>query len=505
MTWPGNGTKLLSSDGSQVVVGSGLDLSAGQLNAAGPTWPGASSQMVTSDGSTVSVGSGLSLTAGTIALSDVKCTYIASVGDSTVSLLLHMDGANNSTTFTDRSYAAKTVTAFGNAKISTTQSKFGGASAAFDGSGDYLRWDNTTDLAVGSDGGAFTIEGWVYLNAVSYQSIFNKHTSGVASDIGLGINNSTTLVFGLNSTVGGILRTVPTISANAWYHFAVVGNSGVIKIFWNGTQAGADVAYTSVNNNVAYWVLGSENWNSPTAFLNGYIDEFRITKGLARYTSNFTPSASAFSNADGSAELSATPTVGDTVYSNTGIFVCSSASPVVWKKFSANSTIEVPGTGPSVSYRYYRMVIKETRNSLGLPGYAGSAELVRGVQFQELELRSNAVRISYAGSTASSTGTAPGAYQDASKAIDNNSATKWYVYETPTTASPITFKIDFGTARQVNGFRYMTSDVAARDPLRWSFEGSNDNSTWTVLHTQSTNASITTSRTTYTQEFMFTS
>jgi hypothetical protein len=289
MTWPGNGTKLLSSDGSQVVVGSGLDLSAGQLSATGPTWPGASSQMVASDGSTISVGSGLSLTAGTITSTDVKCTY------------------------------------------------------------------------------------------------------------------------------------VPTITG------------------------------------------------------------------------------------DGSTQLVAS-SVGDVIYSGDGIYVCTALSPLTWKKFSVNSTIDVPGTGVSVSYRYYRMVIKETRNSLGLPGYAGSTELVMGLQLQELELLSNAARISYAGSTASSTGTAPGAYQDASKAIDNNSATKWFVYETPTTASPITFKIDFGTARQANGFRYMTGgDAAARDPLRWSFEGSNNDSTWTVLHTQSTNASITTSRTTYTQEFMFTS
>ena len=287
MTWPGNGTKLLSSDGSQVVVGSGLDLSAGQLSATGPTWPGASSQMVASDGSTITVGSGLSLTAGTITSSDVKCTYVPSI-------------------------------------------------------------------------------------------------------------------------------------------------------------------------------IG-----------------------------------------DGSAQLVAS-SVGDVIYSGDGIYVCTALSPLTWKKFSVNSTIDVPGTGVSVSYRYYRMVIKETRNSLGLPGYTGAGGT--GLQLQELELLSNAARISYAGSTASSTGTVPGAYQDASKAIDNNSATKWFVYETPTTASPITFKIDFGAARQVNGFRYMTGgDVPARDPLRWSFEGSNNDSTWTVLHTQSTNASITTSRTTYTQEFRFTS
>jgi hypothetical protein len=55
-----------------------------------------------------------------------------------VSLLLHGNGTNGSTTITDNSPTPKTVTAVGNAQISTAQSKFGGASIAFDGTGDYL-------------------------------------------------------------------------------------------------------------------------------------------------------------------------------------------------------------------------------------------------------------------------------------------------------------------------------------------------------------------------------
>ncbi len=184
--------------------------------------------------------------------------------------------------------------------------------------------------------------------------------------------------------------------------------------------------------------------------------------------------------------------------SNGYLYECIDVATPTWRRYIIDN---LPGNGIAVSYRYYRMVIKETRNSLGLPGYTGGAGT--GLEFKELELLSNTTRISYTGAAASSTGTVPGAYQDASKAVDNNSATKWFVYDTPTTASPITFKIDFGTSRQANGFRYMTADLAARDPLRWSFEGSNNDSTWTVLHTQSTNASITTSRTTYTQEFSF--
>lgn len=254
-------------------------------------------------------------------------SYIATIGDSTVSLLLHMDGANNSTTFTDKSYTPKTVTAFGNAKISTAQSKFSGASAVFDGNGDYIEFDRGTDLQFGA--GDFTIEGWVNLSSLaSYQTIFGGY------DIGLDVQNSTTLVVGYNAIGGGFMtRTVSTISTGTWYHWAMSKTSGTFRLFWNGVQAGASAIAPTMNNTVAKWVIGRNATNVATHYLNGYVDEVRVTKGLGRYTADFTPSASAFANADGFVELPADPSVGNTVYSDTGIYVCSSASPVVWKKF----------------------------------------------------------------------------------------------------------------------------------------------------------------------------
>jgi hypothetical protein len=77
-----------------------------------------------------------------------------------VSLLLHMDGSNGSTTFPDSSSNGLTVTRYGNAQISTAQSKFGGASAYFDGAGDYLELPNP-NTAIGAVAGDFTIECWV--------------------------------------------------------------------------------------------------------------------------------------------------------------------------------------------------------------------------------------------------------------------------------------------------------------------------------------------------------
>jgi len=77
-----------------------------------------------------------------------------------VSLLLHGDGANGSTTIVDSSTSPKTVTAVGNAQISTAQSKFGGASLAFDGAGDYLTIPDDSSFDFGFND--FTIEGWIY-------------------------------------------------------------------------------------------------------------------------------------------------------------------------------------------------------------------------------------------------------------------------------------------------------------------------------------------------------
>ena len=72
-----------------------------------------------------------------------------------VSLLLHGDGADNGTVFTDNSHSPKTVTAYGNAKTSTAQSKFGGSSIFFDGNGDYLVSPSNSAFQFGT--GDFTI------------------------------------------------------------------------------------------------------------------------------------------------------------------------------------------------------------------------------------------------------------------------------------------------------------------------------------------------------------
>lgn len=339
-SWPGDGSKLLSGDGTQVTVGSGLTFSAGQIAAEELTWPGVGSGMTAADGSLVTVGNGLSLSAGgLLSASGIRKSYIATVGDDpTVSLLLHMDGANNSTTFTDSSITPRTVTSYGNAKISTTEYKFGSSSADFDGNGDYLRipYDAGLDLSSVNS----TIEGWVNPRVTSAQTIISKAQSGWDYNFELRIHDSTTIRY--LGHYGSSFITVPTITTGTWHHFAVVGistnylNSGTLYFYWNGVLR-ATLAQTIWNYSSMDLTIGCSSYNSPSVFFNGYIDEIRITKGTARYTSSFTPSSSAFPSVNGS-ELSAT-SVGDTVYSSNGIYICTSLSPLTWKKFSVSSTI----------------------------------------------------------------------------------------------------------------------------------------------------------------------
>jgi hypothetical protein len=192
---------------------------------------------------------------------------------SSVSLLLHMDGSNGSTTFTDSSSNALTVTANGNAQISTTQSKFGGASGYFDGTGDYLDISNTAAPG-GSE--SFTYELWIYPVDVSGQDRVILETRG-GSGFVFFINTSGFLqVF--DSAAGLLAASTTALTANTWQHIAVSKNGSVATYYIGGTAASAYTltSHASANN----CRIGARN--DAAAGFNGYIDDLRITKGVAR-------------------------------------------------------------------------------------------------------------------------------------------------------------------------------------------------------------------------------
>ncbi len=178
----------------------------------------------------------------------------------------------------------------GNAQISTTQSKWGGSSMYFDGTGDYLLTQSNVVNGLGT--GNWTIEYWVNPVSVSAESIHVDFRSGSGA-VGPTVGNSAGgAVFFQTSGVNRI--TGSTLSTGTWTHIAVSKSGSSTKLFINGTQSGSTYTDANTYTTPARVCVGVDDDSSPNAYLNGYIDDLRITKGYARYTANFTAPTAAF-------------------------------------------------------------------------------------------------------------------------------------------------------------------------------------------------------------------
>ncbi|MHB2169957.1 LamG-like jellyroll fold domain-containing protein [Alsobacter sp. R-9] len=201
---------------------------------------------------------------------------------SSVTWLLGFNGTNNSTTFTDESGSPKTLTAEGNAKISTAQSKFGGASGLFDGSGDRIVSSDKAGTNFGT--GDFTIEFWVRPAAADFGWVMGNWENGTYA--GWGIRKESG-VLKFSKPFGTSLELSWSPSAGTWYHVAFSRSSGTLRVFIDGILLGkgsfTDDLTVVQNYNFTVGDMGTY-WNN--ASLNAYLDELRITKGVARYTSD---------------------------------------------------------------------------------------------------------------------------------------------------------------------------------------------------------------------------
>ena len=208
-----------------------------------------------------------------------------------VSLLLHGDGTNGSTTVIDSSPSPQTVTAAGDAQISTAQSKFGGASIAFDGSGDYLQLSSQAALSFGTDD--FTIETWARLTSTgNVQVIIEARNQLAPVPWILAVDSSNKILFRHGV---GLLTSNASITYGQWQHYAVTRSAGVIRIFIDGVTDTSTATNTSAIDAGAQGLIGQAFGSG--YYINGYIDDLRITKGVARYTSNFTPPTAPFPDA----------------------------------------------------------------------------------------------------------------------------------------------------------------------------------------------------------------
>ena len=171
----------------------------------------------------------------------------------------------------------------GSAQVSTSVKKYGTGSLYFDGSSNIVSAPST-QFAWGT--GDFTVECWLY-NTVSFVSGGTNITGTMASGGALFFGNTTYGIAWNAFGVGNVVTYSTQLSLNTWYHIAYSRNSGTGRLFVNGSLVGS----ASDSNNYTATTFNSGGVSSQ--YFTGYIDDLRITNGLARYTANFTPPTSA--------------------------------------------------------------------------------------------------------------------------------------------------------------------------------------------------------------------
>jgi len=197
----------------------------------------------------------------------------------------------------DSSESANSVTANGNAQIDTAQSKFGGASGLFDGTGDYLSLADSADWVFGT--GDFTIDGWVRFNNLpgvgDHQFLYAQFLddqNGVAwfAQYAGGIYYISFSAVSAGSPIVDVSWNVSAAFAiNTWYHLAIIRSGNYLYLFKDGSQVGSAASLTGIMPDVAASLyIGSTAWSINYA-IDGWLDEFRVSKGVARWTSSFTP------------------------------------------------------------------------------------------------------------------------------------------------------------------------------------------------------------------------
>lgn len=207
--------------------------------------------------------------------------------------LLHLDGANGSTFFPD--IYGHSFTGTGSAALSTAQKKFGTASLFLNGTTQYIESAYSSDWDMPGD---FTAEMWFYANTLANSPVLIDRWSTYGWQLVLG-----TRAYALLQNSGGSIYilppvgTTPDITTGEWHHIALTRSGTTVRLFIDGGLYASGTftgALPAVGTQQMY--IGCQN--GALSFFSGYIDEIRLTKGLARYVSDFIPSEVPFGTAD---------------------------------------------------------------------------------------------------------------------------------------------------------------------------------------------------------------
>ena len=218
--------------------------------------------------------------------------------DTYTKLCLNRPLANNSTSFLDGSLYNRPVNAYGDTRWSNGATKFGN-SIYFDGEGDYLSVADSDDFELSNN--LFTLDAWINMSALpgtgQVKMIFAKWLVGPGVSYWFGFYNSggnLNITFrystdGIGSPVLGFSVPLTGFSTGVWEHFALVrSESNMTRTYRNGLSIGSHTDdYTIYSGTLIQAIGGSSAGDSN--FINAYIAMPRISKGIARWTSNFTP------------------------------------------------------------------------------------------------------------------------------------------------------------------------------------------------------------------------
>jgi hypothetical protein len=210
------------------------------------------------------------------------------VGNTNASLYLPMDNAG----IYDKT-GNYNLTLVNQVSTSTTETKFADTSMSFDGIGDYIEFDPESANFGTRD---FTIEMWINANSHGNNGLFRKYdTEDSASPGSISVYmNSTTIYLGVNTgtTTGTWYTAGNPVVDGQWHHLAITRSSGTVKLFIDGSAIITETGNTADVDNTTTFRLGQwRNANLPNGGYNwnGYIENFQILKGVAKYTTNFTP------------------------------------------------------------------------------------------------------------------------------------------------------------------------------------------------------------------------
>ena len=192
----------------------------------------------------------------------------------------------------DKSQSVKTMTLTGGTKSSTTQSKYLTSSIFFDGVDDMIQFPRF-DVGASED---FTIEFWHYLTARvdSYPAFFGNYATWTTGTLQFfaGHGGSTTTQYQLAHNGSFPAINAGTVNYNQWVHVAIVRYNGTITVYIDGTSIGTVASSVALSGNGTNFFIGRSS-DTADGHIQGYLSDFRITQGLARYTANFTPPTSA--------------------------------------------------------------------------------------------------------------------------------------------------------------------------------------------------------------------